>query len=140
MQVLRGHLLARVQHQKRDIGALYCFPRSHHTVLLDAALYSPAAPDSRGVDQDERIIPVQEARVHSVPSRARLFADNHPLLTENSIDQRGLTHVWSSNNGEAQLIDRTSDWRFRKQVNEAVQCFPQTKIMVSTDWYRLAEA
>ena len=111
MCVLRGHPVARIDHQQRDVRALNRAQRPQHAVLLDLAVCDvPTPSDARRIDERHRLVFPQQMRVEHVPCGAGDVADDGPFLTDQRVEQRGFTDVWPADNGQAQLVALHLDW------------------------------
>src|SRR6185312_8195158 len=66
---------------------------------LDHILHPGAAAHSGGIDELELAPVALEGNEDAVPRRARLIARDDPLLTEQTVDERGLADIRPADDG-----------------------------------------
>ena len=100
-RVLLGDGVVRIEHQDHDVRLVDGLERLRDAHALDRILHPGAPPQPRGVDQQERPPIALEGHQDAVARGAGLLARDHPLLPEQPIDERGLAHVRSADDCDA---------------------------------------
>ena len=93
VRVLGGVALGRIGHDDRHVGAVDRLQAAEHRVALDAAVDRPAAADAGGVDERHRLAVERDLGVDRVARRAGHLRHDHPLLPEDTVDERRLAGV-----------------------------------------------
>ena len=108
-QILRRHAVAGVADHHRDVSALRGALRAQRRVVLDrlADLRLPA--HAGGVDDHEAAAVDEQRQIDCIASGARLVGDDHALLTDEAIDERGLADIRPPDHREANGVLRP--WR-----------------------------
>ena len=100
--ILGADLGARVDHRDHHVRAFYGLQGLDHRELLDHIVDLGATPHTGGVDQLE--VPALVLKWHgdAVAGGARQIGGQHPILTDQAIDQCGFAGIGAADHGDAQ--------------------------------------
>ena len=99
-QVLGGDAVGRVAHDERDVGPLGRALRAQRRVVLDRVAHLALAPHAGGVDERHPAVAHDERHVDRVARRAGHVGDDHAVLAQEAVDERGLADVRPPDDGE----------------------------------------
>ena len=91
--ILLGNAFCGINHNHADICTLYRHQRTHDRKLLDFLLYLGFAPNPRRINESELPILVIELCIDAVARCARNIGYDYALLSQNLIEQRGLSNI-----------------------------------------------
>ena len=102
--VLLGKAFSGVNHEDHDLSLIDRLKGLDHAEFFDRLVNSRAAPHTGRVDQ--QVGPAIPFRLDfdGVAGGARLVKCEHSLFAQQAIDQRGLTDIGSTNNGNPAAI------------------------------------
>jgi hypothetical protein len=104
VRILLGDLGLRVQHQQHDVAGLDGLQRLDDGELLDRLEYLAALAQACGIDQRVAAAVALEVDLDGVAGRARHVERDHALFAHQGIDQRGLAHVGTADDGQLDAV------------------------------------
>ena len=103
-QILLLQPKLRFQQQHHHLGEIDHAQSVRRRELLELVGHLGATPEPRCVDQADGSPLVRPGDGDGVPGNAGFGPGQHALLAQELIDQRGLTHVGATDNGELQAV------------------------------------
>ena len=132
--VLFGNPLFRIDHHQNHVGALYAAQRINNTVFFKLFGGFPPAPDTGRIDQKIRFLVAHEERINGITGCSRGRIGYHPFKTQQTVDQRGLAHIWASNHGDlGQFIIRFARVRRREHIHKVFYQVHHATVMFRGD-------
>ena len=139
-QILGGDAVAGVADDERDVGALGGALRAQRRVVLDRVGDLRLAAHAGRVDEHQPAPVDHQRHVDRVARRAGELGDDHALLAEEAVDERGLADVGPADHGQADASRRP---RARssagQQLDDAVEQIARAEALRRGDGHRLAE-
>ena len=140
-QILRGDAVGGVTDDERDIRALGGALGAQRRVVLDRVRDLRLAAHAGGVDEDQLALADHQRHVDRVAGGARDVGDDHPLLAEEAVDERGLADVRPADDAPgARCRRRARVIARRQQLDDAVEQVARAEALRRGDRHRLAQA
>ena len=99
MRILIRHVLSGVEHQNDDVGGFDSLQGLNDRKLLDGFEYTTLASHARRIDQLVFLVAAFELDLDRIARGTWLVKSNHPLFTQQRIDQGRLANVRAAGNG-----------------------------------------
>ena len=103
-QILIGHPVGGIDDHHHHMGPIHRLEGLNDTELFQRLVGLALAPNPRGINQHVAFLLVIEGRIDAVPGGAGGGIGDHPLVTENPVDQGGLADVRAADNGQSHLF------------------------------------
>ncbi len=142
-QVLGGDAVAGVAHDQRHVRALGGALGAQRGVVLDRVRDLRLAAHPGGVDEHQLALADQQRHVDRVTRGAGDIGDDHPLLAEEAVDERGLAHIRPADDRKAHRVrvGLVVGGRAQiKQLDDPVEQVARAEALGGGDGERLAEA
>ena len=102
--VLLGDAFLCVDDHQHHIGTVNGPEGTHHAVTLNSFVNLALTAHACGINQHELDIVRHEMGINGITGSPRHIADNHPVLPNQGIDDRGLAHIRAADNSDADLV------------------------------------